>query len=233
MPVNTVSAVAFAKVTEVVDTAQGAGNANTTTATTVSATTTWSANGLDGTVGLDFTISSHEIAYGDRQTADSTSAKETRTVRQHEYSHVGARNALASKTLLKALCDDVKVQWTCHVAANALTGNPVTDAATQAAAAKPFEDAIEDYINPIIDYLDELVVHETQRNAGKVGVKTAAQVATMLAAISYTDPVSSTTNTPSTTVMGQAVAATKAGGTKGETHAKTTPTPAAVKPAKP
>jgi hypothetical protein len=228
MPVKTVSAVALTAVTEAIDTTLGAGKANTSTATSVGANTTVVnvADGADCTVDLDFTISSHAIGYGDRQTADSGSAKETRTVRQHEYAHAGARNALASKTLLTALCNDVSVRWTFHFTA---TGDQTKDQAALNAMKKPYEDNVENYINPIIDYLDELVVHETQRAAGVNGVKTAADIANMLAAISYTDPVSGTSKTPSTTVMGKAVTETKAGAAKGETQAKNTPTPATVK----
>jgi hypothetical protein len=223
MPVRNVSAVGFTVVTEAIDASQNAGEALTKTATNVDADTDVVnvASGADCTVQLDFTITKHAIGYGDRNTADSTSAKETRTVRQHEYAHVGARNALASSTLLSALCTDVGVNWKFHA----------PDQATLDATKARFEAAVEAYVNPIVDYLDELVVHETQRKAGKVGVKTDAQVAAMLAAISYTDPDTGKSRAPSAKVIAQAVTATKTGSANGETYAKTTATPSTVKPA--
>jgi hypothetical protein len=231
MPVRNVSAAAFSAVSESVNAAKVAnrGDAVTLSPTAVSADTDELPvkDGTDCTVQLDFTISSHEIAYMTRNTADSGSAKETRTVRQHEYSHVGARNALASKSLLTALCNDVGVVWKFHS-----NISPTTDEERKAldAEKKKYEDAVEAYIKPIVDYLDELVVHETQRNAGLAGVSDATAVASMLAAISYTDPETKKTKKPSATVMAQAVTATKTGSANGEAHAKNTATPRAVKP---
>jgi hypothetical protein len=229
MPVRTVTAVGFPKVTEIVGGGLSAGNAKTSTATTVSASTNVvnTATGADCTVQLDFTISSHQIAYGDRNTADSGSAKETITVRQHEFGHVGARNALANATLLTALCNDVSVNWKFQIKSS---GNLAADQATLNATQKSFEDAVENYINPIIDFLDESVVHATQRNAAYVGVKSNADVQALLGAISYTDPVTTKSKAPSNTVMAQAATAATAGMTSGQTFAKNNPTPAGVKP---
>ena len=229
MPVRNVSSVAFAAVTEKLDGGLGAGNAKTVSATSVSGDTVIvnTATGANCTVHLDFAISKHEIGYGDRNTADSGSDKETRTVRQHEFAHVGGRNALASKTVLQALCDDVKVKWTFTIKS---TGDQTADQATLDSTRATYEGAVEDYINPIVDYLDELVIHETQRTAGKVGVKSAAAIATMLAAISYTDPETGKARTPTAGAMTTAAAAIKAGGAKGDTFAQNSPTPPTVRP---
>ncbi|WP_406699757.1 hypothetical protein V5E97_12950 [Singulisphaera sp. Ch08] len=224
MPVRKTSTVAMTVVVESVGGGLSPGDAVTKTTTTVGAHTDVAnvTNGADCTVHLDFEISRHEIFYGDRKTADSTSDKETRTVRQHEYGHVGARNALADKSLLTSLCSDVGVKWKFHIAS---TGNLGADQAKLDATTLAFESAVEDYINLFIDYLDELVVHETQRKASKTGRPTDSQLATKLAAISYTDPETGTLKQPSSKVVAQAVKATQAGSTKGEEHAKKTPTP--------
>jgi len=224
MPVRKASTVAMTVVVESVGGGQSPGDAVTKTTTTVGAQTDVVnvANGADCTVNLDFEISRHEIFYGDRKTADTTSDKETRTVRQHEYGHVGARNALADKALLTALCTDVGVKWKFHIG---FTGNLGADQAKLDSTSKAFESAVEDYINLFIDYLDEFVVHETQRKAAKTGRPTNSQLATKLAAISYTDPETGTVKTPSSKVVDQAVKATQAGSAKGEEYAKKTPTP--------
>ena len=229
MPVRKVSAIAMTVVTESVGGGQSPGDAVTKTATTVDADTDVVnvAKGADCTVHLDLAISRHEIHYGDRKTANSTSDKETRTVRQHEYAHVGARNALADKKLLTALCGDVGVKWKFHIAS---TGNTGADQAKLDSTRLAFEGAVEDYINPLIDYLDEFVVHEVQRKASKAGRPTDSQLATQLAAISYTDPETGAVKQPGSKVVAQAVQATQAGSTKGEEHAKKTPTPDHVKP---
>ena len=200
MPVRTVSSPVFASVIESVGGGQAAGDAKTKSATSVSADTDVVAlanGGANCTVQLDFTISKHEIFYGDNKTADSQSDKESRTVRVHEYAHVGARNALASKTLLEALCKEVGVNWKFSIKS---TGDTAADQATLDATKATYESAVEDFITPLIDYLDELVVHETQRNAGKVGMTTDSQLATQLAAISYTDPATGTAKSPSTSI---------------------------------
>jgi hypothetical protein len=188
------------------------------------------ASGADGIVQLDLKISAHQISYGDRTTADSVSRNEARTARQHEYAHVGARNALASSMLLTALCRDVGVQWKFHINT---TNDQSADQASLAATRKTFESAVEDYINLLVGYLDEPVVHETQRNATTTGVKSASEVKTLLDSISYDDPVTGTSKKPSTAVMAQSQRETRNGATKDENFARSTPTPAAVKPLPP
>jgi len=229
MPVRTVSAIGFAAVTEKINGAYSAGDAKTRTATSVNGDTAIAktADGVNGTVSLDFIISKHEIGYGDRNTALSGSAKETRTVREHEFAHVGGRKALASSTLLTNLCNGVKVNGKFSLKN---TDSQATDLANQASAKKDYESAVEDYINPLIDYFDEFVIHETQRTAGLVGVSSAASVAAMLAAIEYTDPDSGTTNKPSATVIAATVTAIKAGAAKGEAWASKNKAPATVTP---
>jgi hypothetical protein len=230
MPVRNVSPLALSSVKEEVGGVKGDNAAVTITTTSVQATTDVVnvAGGVDCTVNLDFEITKHEIRYRDRNTADRQSQHETRTVRQHEYGHAGARNALASKALLTKLCSDVGVKWTFHVKT---TGNKEADEEKLDETATTFEDAVLNYINSIIGYLDEKAVHETQRNAGMSGRPTDADLALVLAAISYTDPTTGTAKSPSNSVMTQAVSASKTGETTGETHARNTPTPDHVKPA--
>lgn len=229
MPVRNVSAIGMTMVSEAVGGGQSPGEAVTKTLTTVAAHTDVAnvTNGADCTVQLDFEISKHEIFYGDLKTADSTSDKETRTVREHEYAHVGTRNALADTKLLTALCSDVGVKWKFHIA---FSGNLGADQAKLDATSRAFESAVENYINPFVDYLDEVVAHETQRKASKAGRPTDSMLATQLAAISYTDPETGTVKQPGSQVVAQAVKASQAGSTKGEDHAKKTPTPKHVKP---
>jgi hypothetical protein len=226
MPVRTVSAIAFVKVTESIG---GTSSGLTTTATTVSADTDLKSltggKGTDGAVQLDFTISTHSITYSAVGVADALSSKETLTVRQHEYGHVGARNALASKTLLTDLCTDVGVKWTFHIPDS---GNLSADQVAFDQAKTKYQSAVENYINPIVDYLDENVVHETQRTAQMVGRVDAKGVAAMLAKISYLDPVTGTTQTPSGAIMAKAITETKNGLTKGQNFAKGSKTPASL-----
>jgi len=205
------------------------GDAVTITSTSVSANTDVAntVNGANCTVQLDFDISKHEIFYSARNIADSPSKHETRTGRQHEFGHVGARNALASKTLLTSLCTDVGVKWTFSIKS---TSDQKADQEKLDATARKFEKAVEDFINPLVDFLDEKVVHETQRKASMTGRPTDSQVAAMLSAISYVDPTTGTAKSLSTNVIAQVVTAIKKGETAGETHAKNTSTPDHVKP---
>jgi hypothetical protein len=228
MPVRNVSSIAFVKVTETIG---GTNDGLTTTTTLVAADTDEkglaAGKGWDCTVQLDFKISKHSITYSALGKANTTSSKETRTVRQHEYAHVGARNALASQTLLADLCKDVGVKWKFHIDE---TGNAVTDRSNIDKTKKTYEKAVEDYISAIVDYLDEKVVHETQRNAQLVGVKDVTQVAAMLAAISYSDPETGNAQAPNGKIMAKAVTETQTGSTKGENYAKGTSTPPSVMP---
>jgi len=121
----------------------------------------------------------------------------------------------------------VGVKWKFSVK---FTGDNTADQAKLDATRLAFESAVENYINPFIGYLDEVVVHETQRKAAKTGRPTDSQLAAQLAAISYTDPETGTVKQPSANVVAQAVKAAQAGSTKGEEHAKKTATPDNVKP---
>ena len=222
MPVRTASAPALSSVSERIDANGPDGVAITSTTVDAEAVMTTGKQGRVGTVNLDFTIGSHTITYARKGDADQTSRAETRTVRQHEYGHVGARNALANSAVLTALCTAVQVNWTFVVPASA-------DQAAEDALKASYQDAVVNYIEPFIEYLDEVVVHAARRAAGVAGVPTDAQLATMLAGISYTDPATKQTRSPNQQAIAAAKAATATGEKTGEAHAKATPTPDAVK----
>lgn len=226
MPVRTVSAPALSKVTESIDPNGPDGVALTSTTVDAEAVMTTGPKSRIGTVNLDFVIGSHAITYSKKGYADSTSKAESRTVRQHEYGHVGARNALASSAVLTSLCTAVQVNWTFSVPT---TGDDTKDQAAEDAAKASYESAVVNYIEPFIEYLDELVLHAARRAAGVAGVPTDTDLATMLAGIKYTDPATGQSRTPNQQAIDAAKKATAAGEKTGEAHAKATPTPDAVK----
>ncbi len=169
---------------------------------------------------LDVTISNHKIAYASAN-ASQTSRAETRTVREHEFAHVGARNGFGSATAIKALCDDVKVKWT----AKAKTQAEVSAAITA------YEDAIENYLSPMLDYFDELVVHKVQRATGIfVGMPTDADLATVRATFEYVDPETGASRKPSNTAIATMEKSCAASAKLGEAFAKAHAAPNSVMP---
>ncbi len=169
---------------------------------------------------LDVTISNHKITYASAN-ANQTSRAETRTVREHEFAHVGARNGFGSATAIKALCDDVKVKWSAKAKTQAEVNEKIT----------AYEDAIENYLSPMLDYFDELVVHKVQRASGKfVGMPTEVDLKATRGTFEYLDPETGASRKPSDTAIATMEKSCAAGAKLGEAFAKAHAAPKAVVP---
>ena len=167
---------------------------------------------------LDVTISNHKITYASAN-ANQTSRLETRTVREHEFAHVGARNGFGSAAAIKALCDDVKVKWT----AKAKTQADVSAAITA------HESAIENYLSPMLEYFDELVVHKVQRASGKfIGMATDADLKTVRDTFEYIDPETGASRKPSDAAIAKMEKSCATSAKLGEAFANAHAAPSAV-----